>query len=130
MLSEGILSQIAFDSNGLLPVIVQDLQGRVVMLAYVNRQALEETIQTGRMHYYSRSRKRLWLKGEESGNYQTVKEIYLDCDGDALLCRVEQKGAACHTGYYTCFYRKLEEGLPAVGERLFDPDEIYGKKNR
>lgn len=121
-----------FQKAELIPVIAQDASsGVVLMLAYMNREAYEETLRTGRVCYYSRSRKKLWRKGEESGNVQQVVAIYFDCDADTILVKVSQVGgAACHTGYQSCFYRRVE---PATGEvsvegfRLFDPDEVYGK---
>jgi len=128
----GILSQIRFDEKGLVPVIVQDIgTGEVLMFAYMNEEALLTTLKTGRMYYYSRSRKNLWLKGEESGNFQELKEMRIDCDGDTLLCRVEQKKAACHKGYRSCFFRKLKSGdknrFVITEERIFNPDEVYTK---
>lgn len=108
---EKILKEIKFDDNGLIPVIAQDYKtNKVVMLAYMNKEALKKTIDTGKAHYWSRSRKKLWLKGETSGNYQYIKSINIDCDADTLLIKVEQKGCACHTGHYSCFYRQLAEG--------------------
>jgi len=106
-----LLDQIDFDKgNGLVPVVVQDANTKaVLMVAYVNREALEKTLETGYAHYYSRSRGKLWKKGETSGNVQKVKEVFLDCDGDTLLYVVDQRGVACHTGEYTCFFRKLAE---------------------
>jgi len=104
----GILDAIKFDANGLVPAIAQDAKTkRVLMVAYMNRETLEETLSTGRMVYYSRSRKKRWLKGETSGHFQTVREERVDCDGDALLFLVDQTGAACHEGYFSCFFRKL-----------------------
>ena len=100
--------ELKFDEKGLIPVITQDYKtGQVLMLAYANGEAVEKTLATGTVHYYSRSRGELWLKGETSGHFQYVKEIFYDCDSDALLIKVEQIGAACHTGNYSCFYRKL-----------------------
>ncbi|MGQ9630550.1 MAG: phosphoribosyl-AMP cyclohydrolase [bacterium] len=116
--------------DGLIPAIAQDFAtGEVLMLAYMNREAWEKTLETGRAHYWSRSRNSLWLKGESSGNIQIVKEIFIDCDNDAILLKVEQVGgAACHTGYRSCFYRKVEGGeTKIVGEKIFDPKEVYGK---
>ena len=100
-------SQIKFDERGLVPVVVQDTDGRVLMLAYMNEEALRLTVQTGYAHYFSRSRNRIWKKGETSGHVQKVKDVILDCDGDAILIRVEQVGVACHTGEYSCFHRPL-----------------------
>lgn len=125
------LDQLKFDSNGLIPAIIQDHKtGQVLMMAWMNRQSLEMTIQTGKTHFYSRSRNKLWLKGESSGHVQTVKSISTDCDMDVLLIQAEQIGAACHEGYYTCFFRRYEPGKSewaTVGERLFDPNQVYKK---
>ncbi|HOG07582.1 MAG: phosphoribosyl-AMP cyclohydrolase [Syntrophales bacterium] len=116
--------------DGLIPVIVQESEtGEVLMLAYMNAEAWRETLRTGKATYWSRSRKTLWVKGESSGHVQWVKEIRIDCDRDTLLLRVRQVGdAACHTGYRSCFYRKLSPGSEAVvGERVFDPETVYNK---
>ena len=100
---------IKFDENGLVPAVVQEYaSGRVLMLAYMNKEALEKTISTGRAHYFSRSRNKLWMKGETSGNTQSVKAVYYDCDEDTILIIVNQSGAACHTGEMSCFYRRLD----------------------
>ncbi len=115
-------------SGGLVPVIVQDHgTGEVLMLAYMNREAWEKTKETGNACYWSRSRDKVWMKGETSGHYQVVKEILIDCDGDTLLLKVEQRGgAACHTGYRSCFYRKVQQGeVTVVGQKVFDPKEVY-----
>lgn len=117
--------------DGLIPAIAQDAEtGEVLMMAYMNAESYAETLATGRAVYYSRSRKKLWRKGEESGNVQQVRAIYLDCDNDTLLLKVHQiGGAACHTGYKSCFYRQvMPEGFKVVGERVFDPEAVYGKK--
>ena len=117
---------IRFDDNGLVPVIAQDYQTKdVLMLAYANQEAVELTESTGYAHYYSRSRKKLWKKGEESGHMQKVHEILVDCDEDAIIYLVDQLTAACHTGYRSCFYRRLDGTV--AGERLFDPEEVYSK---
>jgi phosphoribosyl-AMP cyclohydrolase len=121
-----------FSKNDLIPVIAQDFKsGDVLMLAYMNRDAYEETLRTGRVCYYSRSRQKLWRKGEESGNVQQLKQIYFDCDADTLLVKVEQfGGAACHEGYRSCFFREINpqtRNVEIVGERLFDPAEVYKK---
>ena len=122
--------QIDFQrGNGLIPAIVQDWKtSEVLMVAYMNGESWARTRETGRACFWSRSRKTLWLKGETSGKVQIVKEVYLDCDNDALLLKVEQiGGAACHTGYRSCFYRRVADGrLETVGERVFDPKEVYG----
>lgn len=117
-------------NNGLLPVIAQNAgDGRVLMLAYMNETAWDKTVETGKAHYWSRSRRKLWFKGEESGHVQRVREIYLDCDLDTILLKVEQVGgAACHTGYESCFYRRYENGrLEVVDQPVFDPKEVYKK---
>jgi phosphoribosyl-AMP cyclohydrolase len=113
--------------DSLIPVIVQDEKTHaVLMMAYANEEAVELTRKTGFAHYYSRSRKKLWKKGEESGHFQKVKRILADCDEDCLIYEVEQVGAACHTGYLTCFYRTLDGEV--IGEKVFDPETVYGKK--
>ncbi len=115
-------------SGGLVPAIAQDADtGAVLMLAWMNREAYEDTRRTGRACYFSRSRNRLWRKGEESGNVQEVRAIYLDCDADTILLKVHQVGgAACHEGYASCFFRQVEgDGFRVVGERLFDPAQVY-----
>lgn len=122
-----------FDKNELIPVVAQEeASGDVLMLAYMNREAYEETLKTGRVCYYSRSRRKLWRKGEESGNVQELKSLYYDCDADTLLVKVNQVGgAACHEGYKSCFFRKInpESGeVEVVGERVFDPADVYKKK--
>ncbi|MBI3756300.1 MAG: bifunctional phosphoribosyl-AMP cyclohydrolase/phosphoribosyl-ATP diphosphatase HisIE [Deltaproteobacteria bacterium] len=105
------ISRIKFDKNGLAPAIAQDyLAGDVLMMAYMNKEALEKTLSTGRAHYFSRSRNKLWLKGETSGNFQEVKAIYYDCDEDAILLKINQTGVACHTGERSCFFRRLDKG--------------------
>ncbi|MFC4407923.1 phosphoribosyl-AMP cyclohydrolase [Haloarchaeobius iranensis] len=116
--------ELDFDEDGLIPAIAQDAEtGDVLMLAYVSPEALAETQNTGLAHYYSRSRDELWRKGGSSGHVQQVKEIRVDCDGDALLYRINQKGGACHTGHRSCFYRTIEG--ETIGEKVFDPDEVY-----
>lgn len=119
-------------AGGLIPAIAQDAQtGEVLMMAYMNDESYRETVETGRAVYFSRSRNKLWRKGEESGNVQQVKSIYLDCDRDTILLKVIQIGdAACHTGFRSCFYRQVSDsGLVTVGERVFDPSEVYKKKS-
>ncbi len=114
--------------NGLVPVIVQDDEtGDVLMLAYMNRQAWLKTLESGKATFWSRSRNALWLKGETSGNVQVVKSVYIDCDDDTILLKVNQiGGAACHTGYRSCFYRKVVDGkTEVIGEPVFDPGEVY-----
>jgi phosphoribosyl-AMP cyclohydrolase len=114
--------------DGLVPVIIQDAStNEVLMLGYMNRESWEETLKTKKASFWSRSRKKLWVKGETSGHFQMVKEIYLDCDGDTLLLKVDQIGnAACHTGFRSCFhYRHEEEKWEVTGEKIFDPEEVY-----
>ena len=128
IMNKEMLSVIKFDENGLVPAIVQDTQGRVLMLAYMNRDSLLKTIETGKMYYWSRSRRKLWFKGESSGNVQCVKSTFVDCDGDTLLFEVEQTGGACHLGYYSCFFRKAEDNRLVITEKkLFDPEKVYKK---
>jgi phosphoribosyl-AMP cyclohydrolase len=113
--------------QGLIPVIVQDTRSRdVLMMAYANEEAVRLTRETGFAHYYSRSRKKIWKKGEESGHFQKVVQVLTDCDEDCLIYEVEQTGAACHTGYASCFYRTLEGVV--VGSKIFDPEKVYGNK--
>ncbi len=118
-----------FDKGGgLLPAIAQDVHtGEVLMMAYMNQESFAETLATGQAIYYSRSRNKLWRKGEESGHIQKVYAIYVDCDRDCILLKVEQLGgAACHEGYRSCFYRQVTpDGLKVVAERVFDPKQVY-----
>ncbi|MDD5017507.1 MAG: bifunctional phosphoribosyl-AMP cyclohydrolase/phosphoribosyl-ATP diphosphatase HisIE [Eubacteriales bacterium] len=118
--------KIKFDEKGLVPVIVQDIKtNAVLMLAYMNRESIEKTIETNNMVYFSRSRQKLWLKGETSGNFQTLHELKIDCDGDTLLALVSQKGVACHTGSYSCFFESLQgDSQYAYGYGIID--ELYG----
>ena len=114
--------------DGLVPAIVQDAETKeVLMLAYMNRQSWEATLQTGKATYWSRSRQALWLKGETSGHFQLIKDVFIDCDDDTILLQVTQLGeAACHTGYKSCFYRKLSgKDFVVVGEKIFNPEEVY-----
>jgi phosphoribosyl-AMP cyclohydrolase len=113
----------------LIIAIAQDYKtSEVLMVAYMNYEALKKTIETGKAHYWSTSRQKLWLKGESSGNFQNVEEILVDCDEDAVLIKVSQNGGACHEGYESCFFRKLmDDKLEIVGKRVFNPDEVYDK---
>ena len=116
--------------GGLVTAIAQDhASGEILMVAFMNEESFDRTLATGQVHYWSRSRGELWFKGEQSGNTQQLKSIYIDCDGDVVLLKVEQKGeAACHTGRRSCFFRKLEAGrYQIVSEPLFDPKEVYGR---
>lgn len=118
-------------ADGLITAVAQDAaSGQVLMVAHMNREAWDETLATGRAVYYSRTRKRIWRKGEESGNVQHVRAIFVDCDADAVLLKVEQVGgAACHEGYPSCFFRQLKPGgLEVVAQRVFDPQQVYGKR--
>lgn len=122
-----------FDKHDLIPAIAQDAQsGVVLMMAYMNRESYAETLRTGRVCYYSRSRQKLWRKGEESGNVQELQGVFFDCDADTILVKVNQVGgAACHEGYQSCFFRRVDPdsgGVTVEGERVFDPAEVY-KKN-
>jgi phosphoribosyl-AMP cyclohydrolase len=118
-------------SGGLVPAIAQDADtGEVLMMAYMNQESYDETLRTGRAVYFSRSRNKLWRKGEESGNVQEVKAIFIDCDADTILLKVHQiGGAACHEGYKSCFFRKVQpdQSLAVIGERVFDPKKVYKK---
>jgi phosphoribosyl-AMP cyclohydrolase len=131
-MKEKLFDMIKWDENGLVACVVQDEKdGAVLMVAYMNRISLEKTIKDKKACFWSRSRKKLWLKGEESGNVQEVKKITVDCDGDCILIQVKQIGdAACHTGMRSCFYRKVNDKAELVeeGKRIFDPEKVY-KKN-
>ena len=123
------LDEIKFDDRGLVPAIIQDYQsGDILMLAYMNKESLQKTLSSGKTHFWSRSKQKLWMKGENSGHVQEVRELFIDCDMDTLLIKVEQKVAACHTGYRSCFYRRLQgEDLAIVGEKVFEEDDVYKK---
>ncbi len=125
------MTPIDFDkSGGLVPAIAQDADtGAVLMMAWMNREAYEETLRTRRAVYFSRSRNRLWRKGEESGHFQEVREVLIDCDADTILLKVHQiGGAACHEGYASCFFRRVEEdGVKVIAEKVFDPKAVYKK---
>jgi phosphoribosyl-AMP cyclohydrolase len=125
------LDKLKFDANGLIPAIIQDAKThQVLMMAWMNRGSLEKTIETGKTHFFSRSRNKLWLKGESSGHVQHVKSVRTDCDKDCLLIEVEQVGAACHDGYYSCFYNEYQagaDGWKTVGRKVFEPETVYKK---
>jgi len=130
----GLALQPKFDENGLIPCITTDVHtNEVLMFAFMNKEALELTIETGKVTYFSRSRGKLWVKGESSGQVQKLRELRTDCDQDVILCKADigEKGASCHNGYKSCFYRKLDADTNELvydgGEPLFDPDEVYGK---
>jgi phosphoribosyl-AMP cyclohydrolase len=125
------LDAIKFNADGLVPAIIQELStGRVLMMAWMNRDSLRTTLETRRTHFWSRSRQRFWMKGETSGHVQEVKDVAFDCDGDTLLIQVEQTGAACHEGYRSCFFRSMTDGgdgCRVTEPRLESPEQIYGK---
>ncbi len=133
-----VLENVKFNKDGLVAVIAQDANtNEVLMLAYMNEEALKRTLETEKMTYWSRSRQEFWVKGETSGNIQKLKEVYVDCDGDAILMKILQlgdggkteNGAACHEGFKTCFFKKLtNNSWTIIGNRLFDPAKVYGKK--
>ncbi len=114
--------------GGLIPVIAQDSQtNEVLMLAFANKEAIEKSLETGFMHYYSRSRQKIWKKGESSGHFQEIEELITDCDNDSLLMMVKQIGGACHEGYYSCFYRNFKNGkFNEIRKRIFNPKDVYG----
>lgn len=124
-----IVKSVKFDDKGLIGAIIQDYKtSRILMFAYMNAESLEKTIAEGKCCYFSRSRQKLWLKGETSGHFQFVKSIQIDCDNDCLLIEVEQSGGACHTGHYSCFYRTLEDDKWVEKEdKIFDDKKVYNK---
>jgi phosphoribosyl-AMP cyclohydrolase len=125
---EETVRSLKYDENGLIPAVVVDADSRaVLMVAYMNQAALLETVRTGKTHFWSRSRRKHWMKGESSGHTQQVQAIYTDCDADTLLVEVIQKGAACHDGYFSCFYRRLDHDgqWQVVAEKVFDPGDVY-----
>lgn len=128
---DALLDRLKFDASGLLPLIVQDVDnGQVLMLAWMNRAALQRTLETGKVHTFSRSRGRLAMKGESSGHFQHVKQVLTDCDNDAVLIKVVQDVAACHEGFRSCFFRQYEKGASqwrTIAEKAFDPDKVYAK---
>ena len=129
MASDDLLAEIAFDENGLVPAIAQQYDtGEILMMAWMNAEAIHETLDTGRVCYWSRSRRSLWRKGETSGQIQSLKELRVDCDGDTLLLHVDQTGVACHTGRRSCFYRAVRnDEVVTIAEQLVDPADLYSK---
>ena len=129
-----LYDQLKWTADGLIPAIIQDHRdGRVLMMAWMNRASLEKTLSTGRTWFWSRSRQKFWMKGESSGNVQVVRNVAFDCDGDALLIQVEQSGPACHEGFRSCFFRTVAEAGAAwttTEERLENPENLYGKKSQ
>ena len=128
-----VYEKLKFTADGLIPAIVQEAKsGRVLMMAWMNRASLEKTLATGKTHFWSRSRQKFWMKGEESGHVQIVKDVAFDCDGDTLLIQVEQSGAACHEGYHSCFFRSVEgqgDSDKITEPRLVSPDKVYKPKS-
>ena len=124
-----MLDQLKFGEDGLIPAIIQDADnGEVLMVGWMDQEALRRTLSGEKVCFWSRSRKKYWVKGETSGHYQLVKGVYVDCDMDVLLIKVEQVGAACSHGYRSCFFREVTpDGLAVVAEQVFDPKEVYGK---
>ena len=125
-----ILDDLKYDDNDLIPAIIQDDEnGAVLMMAWMNREACRRTLETGRVNFWSRSRRKYWIKGETSGHVQKVRSVAMDCDGDCLLIRVEQAGAACHEGYRSCFFRTISpDGATEENQdRLVNPDDVYGR---
>ena len=124
-----ILNQLKLDQDGLIPAIIQDDENKeVLMVGYMNHEAVRKTLESGRVCFWSRSRQEYWIKGETSGHTQTVRSVAFDCDGDALLIKVEQKGGACHTGFRSCFFREVSpdgNSTNIIGEKVFDPDAVY-----
>ena len=126
---DGVLNKLPYNTDGLIPAIAQQHDtGEVLMMAWMNRAALEETLETGRVCYWSRSRQKFWRKGESSGQVQVLKEMSFDCDGDTILLKVDQTGPACHTGRRSCFYNRVKgDRVEVAFEPLIDPDQLYGK---
>ncbi|MEW7981167.1 MAG: phosphoribosyl-AMP cyclohydrolase [gamma proteobacterium symbiont of Phacoides pectinatus] len=124
-----VLDALPYNADGLIPAIAQQHDtGEVLMMAWMNRQSLDETLQSGRVCYFSRSRRKLWRKGESSGQVQSLREMRFDCDGDTILLLVDQTGPACHTGRRTCFYSAVRgDRVEVVSAPMIDPDELYGK---
>lgn len=126
-----IINQLKFDDKGLIPAIMQDYQnGEVLMFAFMNKEAVEKTLTSGLANFYSRSRNKMWVKGESSGHTQEVHDVYFDCDKDVLLIKIKQNVAACHTGYRSCFFNKINkknETVETVGEKLFEEEKVYKK---
>ncbi|TYQ15077.1 UNVERIFIED_CONTAM: phosphoribosyl-ATP pyrophosphatase /phosphoribosyl-AMP cyclohydrolase [Acetivibrio alkalicellulosi] len=129
---EQMVKQLKFDTNGLIPVITQHYQSNeVLMMAYMNEEAFIKSFETKKVHYFSRSRNKLWLKGETSGHFQHIKSINIDCDNDTILIKVEQDGGACHTGHYSCFYREIcENDVRETSEKVFDDKKVYEDESK
>lgn len=128
---EQTISDLKYDANGLIPAVIVDAETKaVLMVAYMNQNSLIETVRTGKTHFWSRSRQKYWMKGESSGHTQLVKAIYTDCDKDTIVIEAVQHGAACHDGYFSCFYRRLDDQgrWEIVGQKVFDPKAVYREK--
>ena len=131
-ISDAAIERVTFNEQGLVAAIVQDADdGRVLMMAWMDAASLRDTLRTGRTHFYSRSRRKHWMKGESSGHVQQVVSVQFDCDGDTLLVRARQTGVACHEGYRSCFFRQIDPDgeWKTVEDRLVDPEQVYGKKS-
>ena len=125
------LETIKFDKDGLIPAIIQDANsGEVLMMAYMNKESIAKSLETGKTHFWSRSRQNLWMKGESSGHVQAIVDMYMDCDSDTLLFKVKQTVAACHTGNYSCFFNKIDNngGIIDIGKKIFEPKDVYENK--
>jgi len=122
-----LYDDLKYDTNGLIPAVIQDcVNGEILMVAYMNRESIKSTLETGKTHFWSRSRQKYWMKGESSGHTQEVKEIYTDCDSDTLVIKVQQTVAACHTGYRSCFHKKWDcDRWVVVGEKVFNEEDVY-----
>lgn len=128
---EETIEHLKYDADGLIPAVCVDADSKqVLMVAYMDASALIETVRSGKTHFWSRSRQKRWMKGESSGHVQEVRAVYIDCDGDTVVIEVTQHGAACHEGYYSCFFRKLNDAgqWEAIAEKVFDPDKVYEKE--
>lgn len=127
ILESGLNFRLKIGDQNLIIAVAQDYNtSEVLMVAFMNREALQRTINTKKAHYWSTSRQKIWLKGESSGNFQDVKEILVDCDEDAVLIKISQKGGACHEGYESCFFRELNDNkLDIVGNKVFEPEDVY-----
>jgi phosphoribosyl-AMP cyclohydrolase len=128
--SVSLSDELKYDTNGLITAVVQDAEtSEVLMVAYMNKEAVDRTLESGKTCFWSRSRQEFWVKGGSSGHFQLVKGVYADCDRDCLLVKVDQTGAACHDGYRSCFYRRVADdgSLEVVAEKVFDPKQVYGK---
>ena len=128
---EQTVKALKYDTNGLIPAVIVDAESKaVLMVAYMNETSLLQTVRTGKTHFWSRSRQKYWMKGESSGHTQDVAAVYTDCDADTVVIEATQHGAACHNGYFSCFYRRLNEAgdWDVVAEKVFDPDDVYNDR--